>query len=82
MATAKLSLAEIKKLYSFCSILTERESTTLKVFATVSTIFLISVCLVPISLSEQEGQFRAVPTVYKATIEGLVRDVACPIPGL
>lgn len=51
----------------------------MKLFAKVSTILLISVCLLPESLCQQKGQPRAVPTAYKATIEGLVRDMACPI---
>ena len=46
---------------------------------TITTVLVISISLPSQSLSQQKDPSKAVPTTYKATIEGLVRDVACPI---
>ena len=51
----------------------------MKLFATITTVLVISICQPSQSLSQRKNQSNAVPTTYKATIEGLVRDVACPI---
>lgn len=51
----------------------------MKLLTTISTILLVSVSLATESLSQDKTSPRAVPNGYKATIEGLVRDVACPI---
>jgi hypothetical protein len=51
----------------------------LKLFATITTVLVISISQPSQSLSQQKDLSKAVPPTYKATIEGLVRDVACPI---
>jgi hypothetical protein len=56
-----------------------KESTTLKLFAKITAVLVVSICQVSVLSSQQKGQPTAVPTGYKATIEGLVRDVACPM---
>jgi hypothetical protein len=57
----------------------KKESTTLKLFAIVTAIVFVSICQFSESSSPQKAQPIVVPTAYKATIEGLVRDVACPM---
>ncbi len=53
----------------------------MKLFVIVRAVFLIGVVLAPAAalFSQDKAQAKAVPTFYKATIEGLVRDVACPM---
>jgi hypothetical protein len=52
-----------------------------KLFVIVRAAFLFGVVLAPAAalFSQDKAQVKAVPTSYKATIEGLVRDVYCPM---
>ena len=53
----------------------------MKLFVIVRAAFLFGVVLAPAAalFSQDKAQVKAVPTSYKATIEGLVRDVYCPM---
>jgi hypothetical protein len=52
-----------------------------KLFVIARAVFLIGVVLAPAAalFSQDKVQSNAAPASYKATIEGLVRDVACPM---
>jgi hypothetical protein len=58
-----------------------KEKNTVKLFAEVRTVLFLGVILAPASglFSQAKAQPKATPISYKATIEGLVRDVACPM---
>ena len=51
----------------------------MKLFANIRATLFISVALAQGLLSQGQGHANRVPTAYKGTIEGLVRDVACPM---
>jgi hypothetical protein len=52
-----------------------------KLFAEVRTVLFLGVILAPASVlfSQDKAQPKVAPVSYPATIEGLVRDVACPM---
>lgn len=51
----------------------------MKSFSILSAVLVITASLSTESFSQNRATAKVEPTAYKATIEGLVRDIACPL---
>jgi hypothetical protein len=59
--------------------LTRRGTFAMKSFSIISAVLVITASMSTESFSQDRAKAAVEPTEYKATIEGLVRDIACPM---